>query len=85
MQWPVFPDRVDSACVTVELLECGHVQPRVQDAYGETHAVRRRCHRCYRGKPRDVYEPFAHEAVERARQVYEEATLNRIFPERPTT
>ncbi len=32
-----------------ELLECGHVQWAVQDIYGETVAVRRRCIQCRKG------------------------------------
>jgi len=30
----------------VEILECGHEQPRKEDIYGPTNALRRRCRRC---------------------------------------
>lgn len=34
-----------------ELLECGHCQGAVQDIFGETDAVRRRCRGCASGMP----------------------------------
>lgn len=34
---------------TQELLECGHAQPPVRDAFGETAAGRRRCRGCAAG------------------------------------
>jgi len=32
----------------IETLECGHEQPRKNDIYGPTNALRRRCRRCFR-------------------------------------
>ena len=34
---------------TQELLECGHAQPPVRDAFGDTAAGRRRCRGCAAG------------------------------------
>ncbi len=37
-----------------EVYECGHACPTKKDIYGETNAVRRRCGKCMRSKPRDI-------------------------------
>jgi hypothetical protein len=38
----------------MEVLECGHVNRPRHDAFGVTHAARRRCPKCRRGDPPDV-------------------------------
>jgi len=43
----IVDERNDGHGRIIEVLECGHEQPRKNDIYGPTNALRRRCRRCH--------------------------------------